>query len=75
MTDFLSGASTITEGSVFDESDDTNQCIISSELAEYNDLSVGDTITLVNPNATDETYELLSAEFTSHQTPVIPTAI
>lgn len=57
MTDFLSGASTITEGSVFDESDDTNQCIISSELAEYNDLSVGDTITLVNPNATDETYE------------------
>ncbi len=57
MTDFLSGASTITEGSVFDENDDTNQCIISSELAEYNDLSVGDTITLVNPNATDETYE------------------
>ena len=57
MADFLSGASTITEGSVFDEKDDTNQCIISSELAEYNDLSVGDTITLVNPNATDETYE------------------
>lgn len=57
MTDFLSGASTIIEGSVFDENDDTNQCIISSELAEYNDLSVGDTITLVNPNATDETYE------------------
>ena len=57
MTDFLSGASSITEGSVFDENDNTNQCIISSELAEYNDLSVGDTITLVNPNATDETYE------------------
>lgn len=57
MTDFLSGASSITEGSVFDENDNTNQCIISSELAEYNDLSVGDTITLVNPNATDEIYE------------------
>ncbi len=33
-------------------------CVISAELASYNDLSVGDKITLSNPNNEDETYKL-----------------
>ena len=35
--------------------------MISSELASYNDLAVGDTITLSNPNQEDETYTLTIA--------------
>ncbi len=58
MTDFKSGNSTITEGNVFEEATLSNDCIISTELATYNELSVGDVITLVNPNNEDETYEL-----------------
>lgn len=56
MTDFLNGTSTITDGSVFDENDTTMQCIVNCELAEYNDLEVGDEITLVNPNNAEETF-------------------
>ncbi len=56
MKDFLNGNSSISEGSMFDENDQENQCIISSELALYNDLDVGDTVTLANPNDEEETY-------------------
>lgn len=56
MTDFLSGSSTITEGSMFSQNDTENNCIISSALAVYNDVGVGDTITLVNPNDEDMQY-------------------
>lgn len=58
MTDFVSGTSTITDGTVFDEDTSDMVCIISDELAAYNSLSVGDTISLVNPNDEDEKYEL-----------------
>lgn len=58
MTDFISGTSSITDGSVFDEGTEEYQCIISEELATYNSLSVGDKIKLVNPNNEDETYKL-----------------
>ena len=58
MTDFIDGISSITSGSMFTEGTADNTCVISEELAAYNDLSVGDTITLSNPNAEEETYDL-----------------
>ena len=33
-------------------------CIVNEELALYNDLEIGDVITLSNPNDEEETYEL-----------------
>lgn len=58
MTDFVSGTSKITSGQVFSENTTDPECIISEELAEYNSLEVGDTITVTNPNDEDESYEL-----------------
>lgn len=52
------GTYSITDGSMFDETTEDAVCVISDELALYNDLAVGDTITLSNPNYEDETYEL-----------------
>ena len=43
---------------MFDEESGDLSCIISDELALYNDLSVGDEITLCNPDYEDETYTL-----------------
>ena len=51
MTDFLSGNSAITEGEIFAENTENMECVISEELAVYNNISVGDEITLLNPNA------------------------
>ena len=45
-------------GSIFDETSDALECVISNELAEYNNLSVGDTIKLCNPNYEDEVYKI-----------------
>lgn len=56
MTDFVSGNCSITEGVVFDENTTANECIISEDLATYNNLEVGSEITLANPNSTDETF-------------------
>ena len=61
MKDFVDGSSSITEGEMFAEGTADNTCVISSELASYNDLAVGDTITLSNPNQEDETYTLTIA--------------
>lgn len=57
MTDFTSGSSKITKGQVFDVNSDGYNCIISEELATFNKLSVGDTITLSNPGKEKETYK------------------
>jgi len=57
MTEFIEGTYTITDGSISTDFTGSN-CIISEELATLNDLSVGDTITLVNPDHTKKTYEL-----------------
>ena len=46
MTDFTDGTSSITEGNMFDEETEENQCIIPEDLATCNGISVGDTITL-----------------------------
>ena len=57
MNEFIEGTYTMDEGSI--SSDFTSStCIINSELATYNNLSVGDTITLVNPNDETKTYTL-----------------
>lgn len=57
MTEFIEGRYTITEGEV--SSDFTsNTCVINNELATYNDLSVGDTIILTDPNDDSITYNL-----------------
>lgn len=58
MTDFLAGTSTITDGEMFEEGTSHYNCVISDELATYNEFSVGDTIVIVNPNNEDESYEL-----------------
>lgn len=58
MSDFITGNYTISEGEV--SSDFTsNSCVISEELATLNELKVGDTIKLVNPDNSKLTYELV----------------
>lgn len=56
MTKFTSGTAKITDGEMFDITSSDMNCLISNELAVFNGLSVGDKITLANPNAEDETY-------------------
>lgn len=59
MVDFApGGTSSVTEGTVFDESTENFDCIISSELATYNSLNVGDSVTVCNPQNEEETYTL-----------------
>lgn len=58
MTSFTSGESTMEDGQVFEFEAANNECVISSELALLNQLSVGDTITLTNPGDESETYDL-----------------
>ncbi|MBQ8860458.1 MAG: ABC transporter permease [Ruminococcus sp.] len=58
MTDFSDGTTSIVEGKVFTEGTEKLECIISSELATYNELSVGDEIILSNPQNEEETYSL-----------------
>lgn len=58
MTDIKDGIITVTEGDIFEEGTEKYQCIISSELATFNDLSVGDKVKVTNPNNEEETYKL-----------------
>ena len=66
MTAFVNGNATIAEGVVFEEGTEDLNCVISEELAIYNSLSVGDTITIANPSLETETYVLtISGIYTS----------
>lgn len=56
MTEFIDSTYKITSGSIFDISSTDNSCVISEDLAEENDLVVGSTFTMVNPNNESETY-------------------
>ncbi len=57
MKDFINGNYQITSGEV--SSDFTsNTCVISEELATLNNLSVGSTITIIDPKTTSNTYTL-----------------
>ncbi len=58
MTSFIDGTMTMTDGAVFTAGTASYDCIISEELATYNDLSVGSVITLTNPQNEEETYDL-----------------
>lgn len=56
MEDFISGVCSITDGRMFEEGTSEFECIIEQQLATLNGLSVGDQITLCNPNDDTETY-------------------
>jgi putative ABC transport system permease protein len=56
MTEFINSTYKITSGSIFDISSTDNSCVISEELADENNLTVGSTFTMVNPNNSSETY-------------------
>lgn len=83
MTSFISGGASVTDGAMFDEGTDDYTCVISEELAVYNDLAVGDTVIITNPSLETETYiltisgiysnteanDLFSSEFGTSQDP------
>ncbi len=58
MTDFINGTATLSDGDFFEESTTEMTCIISSELATYNNIAVGDIIMVTNPENEEETYTL-----------------
>lgn len=62
MTSFLAdGTATMVEGDMFEEGSSAYECIITEELAIYNNISLEDdtvdTILLTNPNNEEESYE------------------
>ncbi len=57
MQEFIGGSYTITEGEV-SEDFESNDCMINSELATLNDISVGDTIKVTDGGETPKEYEL-----------------
>lgn len=57
MNDFIEGNYKITSGEVFTDFE-SDSCLINKELATLNNISVGDKITIVNPQDEDKTYEL-----------------
>lgn len=52
------GTYSITDGQMFDEESTDLSIVISDELAMFNELAIGDTITLSNPNNALEVYTL-----------------
>ena len=59
MTEFTSGNASLLEDSVmFDEDTSELVCIISEELATYNELTIGSSIVITNPDSETETYTL-----------------
>ena len=59
MAEFIDGtASVLDGGTMFSEGTSEKVCVISEELAIYNDLAVGDTITLINPSLETESYDI-----------------
>ena len=69
MTDFINGNASVTEGEIFKEGSTALNCVISEELAIYNDVEVGDTITVTNPENEEETFEIkVTGIYTSTQT-------
>lgn len=55
MTEFVNGTYNVTDGEMISDFNGY-ECVISSELATLNEVAVGNTITLKNPN-TEATYE------------------
>ena len=68
MTAFINGNASIVDGSMFEQGTSDLVCVISEELAMYNELAVGDTIIVTNPSAETETYTLtISGIYTSSE--------
>ena len=67
MTSFVNGNASVLEGgTMFEEGTSELNCVISEELAMYNDLAVGDSVIITNPSADEETYTLkISGIYTS----------
>ena len=57
MKDFINGNYIITDGEV-SSNFESDSCVISEELSTLNKLSVGDTITIIDPKTTSKTYKL-----------------
>ncbi len=57
MTEFVNGTCKITEGSMFEDGETGNVCVITDELAKLNDLTVGSKITFTNLLDETKTYE------------------
>ena len=57
MTEFVNGTYKVTDGEMISNFAEF-ECVVNSELATLNELSVGDTITLKNPN-TNATYDFI----------------
>ncbi len=70
MTDFADGTSTITEGNMFDEQTEENQCIIPEDLATYNGVSVGDTIPLKVDDSTTVNFDVTGFYSTTASNPM-----
>ena len=58
MVDFVNGNASIVEGAMFEEATQEYTCVISEELAMFNNLAAGDTIVITNPSQEEETYTL-----------------
>ena len=54
---FINGTNKITSGSIFESDTEDKVIVISSSLADENELEVGDTIKFYSPSDTDTTYE------------------
>ena len=68
MTAFVNGNASIVDGSMFEEGTSDLVCVISEELAMYNNLAVGNTIIVTNPSLDSETYTLtISGIYTSSE--------
>ena len=68
MTAFINGSASIVDGSMFEQGTSELVCVISEELAMYNELAVGDTIIVTNPSVETEAYTLtISGIYTSSE--------
>ena len=64
----VNGTAKTTDGRVFEQGTTEAECMISSELATYNDLAVGDAVTVTNPNNEEETFDLTVVGIYTDQT-------
>ncbi len=65
MVNFVDGTTIVSEGSIFDENDIKNNCLVSEEIKTLNDLSLGDKITIVNPSNDKELIDFIISGFFS----------
>ncbi len=69
MNSFIDGTTIISEGTMFDVEDTTNSASISQEVALLNDLEIGDSFKLVNPNNAEDIITVtVSSIFTCEST-------